>query len=233
MGNDESRHGLAIRLVAAAIGASAGLAGPDGAMTGAGLTPLLEDALGRIYDSLDSRRREHAAQTLTDAADEVSADTSEQFVKFIEAALSDAEHQELLARALTIAQDTAMRDKRRALGRALASAVSETGTKVDDELVFIRVLADLDEAHIRVLRIMTTVPDHLSARGLDVRQWYPWSIAQADPGLADPVWALLRVLEYHALVWSSGEAITPYGMQPEYTITPYGEWFLARLADPG
>lgn len=85
---------------------------------------------------------------------------------FVEAAVSDEEHQELLARALTIAQDTAMRDKRRALGRALASAASDTGTKVDEELLFIRVLADLDEPHIRVLRLMSTP---LSVSGLHGR----------------------------------------------------------------
>jgi hypothetical protein len=33
------------------------------------------------------------------------------------------------------------RDKRRAFGRALASAVAETGTMVDDELAFMRTLA--------------------------------------------------------------------------------------------
>jgi hypothetical protein len=50
----------------------------------------------------------------------------------------------LLARTLTIAQDSAMRDKRRALGRALANALDDTGTKVDSEIAFVRVLADLD-----------------------------------------------------------------------------------------
>jgi len=78
----------------------------------------------------------------------------EEFKAFVEAAVSDEEHQELLARALTIAQDTAMRDKRRVLGRALAAAASDTGTKVDEELLFIRVVADLDEPHIRLLRLM-------------------------------------------------------------------------------
>jgi hypothetical protein len=231
LSNDESRHELALRMAAAAIGASASLLSLDAAIAGTTLTPFLEDMLGHIYYSLASRRREHAAQTLTDAADEIGAETPEQFVKFIETALSDAEHQELLARALTIAQDTAMRDKRRALGRALAAAVSDTGTKVDDELVFIRVLADLDEAHIRALRIMTVVPTHLSTMGLEARQWYPWSIAQADPGLADTAWTLLRLLEHHALIWSSGEQLVPGGREPEYTITPYGEWFLTRLVE--
>ena len=167
-----------------------------------------------------------------DAADAFGVKTPEEFVEFVEAAVSDSEHQELLARALIIAQDSAMRDKRRALGRALASAASDTGTKVDDELLFIRTLADLDEAHVRLLRLMSTVPDHLAGYG-NVRQWYPWSIGQADPGLADSAWALLRVLQQHDLVWSSGEYHTPAGgMQPEYEITPYGEWFLTRLAEP-
>jgi hypothetical protein len=168
------------------------------------------------------------------------AHTGEEVTKFIEGAVSDERRHELLARALIIAQDTAMRDKRRALGRALANGVADQGTMVDQELLFIRVLADLDEPHIRVLRIMNTTPPHLDAmrremqavgRG-DIRQWYPWSIAKADPGLSDSVWALLRVLEKNNLAWSSGEQLTPTDMEPEYSITPYGEWFLERLSDP-
>jgi hypothetical protein len=192
----------------------------------------LDDALGHIFDRIDSQRRENAAETLTDAADELGAETPEQFMKFIEDAVSNPEHRELLARALTIAQDTAMRDKRRALGRALASAVAETGTLVDDELAFIRTLAHLDPADIRVLRLTDTVPEHPRARGYEVKQWYPWSIAQADSGLAGSAWTSLRILEHHGLVWSSGDQLTPYGHQPEYEITGLGEYFLARLADP-
>ena len=223
---------MAIRVTAAALGATAGLAGPDAAMAGTALTPMIEDALGHIFDRIDSHRRENAAETLTDAADEFGATTPEQFVRFVEDAVSSPEHQELLARALTIAQDTAMRAKRRALGRALASAVAETGTTVDEELGFIRTLADLDPADIRVLRLADTVPEHLRARGYEAKQWYPWSIAQADPGLANSAWTSFRVLEQHGLVWSSGDGLTPYGHQPEYSITGLGEYFLARLVEP-
>ena len=193
MAADETRKTLAIRITAATLGASAGLASPEFAVAGAGLTPILDDALGHIFDWVDSHRRENAAETLTDAAEEFGAETPEQFIKFIEDAVSDPEHQELLARALTIAQDTAMRDKRRALGRALASAVAETGTTVDDELAFIRTIADLDPADIRALRLTNTVPEHLLAKGYDAKQWYPWSIGQADPGLAGSAWTSFRV----------------------------------------
>ncbi len=53
-----------------------------------------------------------------------------------------------------------MRDKRRVLGRALANALDDTGTRVDDEIAFVRMLADLDPVHIRVLKLL----DHLAAK---------------------------------------------------------------------
>ena len=91
MAADETRKTLAIRITAATLGASAGLASPEFAVAGAGLTPILDDALGHIFEWVDSHRRENAAETLTDAADEFGAETPEQFIKFIEDAVSDPE----------------------------------------------------------------------------------------------------------------------------------------------
>lgn len=192
-----------------------------------------------ISAAIGARRLEHAAETLSDAADEAGARTAEEFVEFLRAAVTDPEHQELLARALTIAQDTAMRDKRRALGRALASA-ADTGTKVDDELLFIRVLADLDPPHIRCLRIMAAGPPHLDAINRQrlatgeppVRQWHPSDIAHQDPGLKNSVWALLPVLASHQLIYGGDMVLTRAGREPEYVISSYGEFVLARLAEP-
>jgi hypothetical protein len=229
------RHELAIEVVVAVAAGAAGLRSPGAAAVATGLSPLAVAGLGRITEAVRARRLEHAAETVMDGAEAFGAETLEQFMDFIEAAVSDEEHQELLARALTIAQDTAMRDKRRALGRALASAASETGTRVDEELLFIRVLADLDEPHIRLLRLMSTSPRHLVSMGLpDVRQWYPWSIAEADPGLTDSTYALLLVLERHGLAFGTREAYhTPTGsMENQYEISGYGDWFLTRLAEP-
>ena len=53
-----------------------------------------------------------------------------------------------------IAQDTALRDKRRALGRALAAGIEGDDAKIDDELLFIRAIADIDTPHIRLLALM-------------------------------------------------------------------------------
>jgi hypothetical protein len=214
---------------------AAGLIGPEAAVLATGLAPLAEAGLGWFSTTIRTRRQEHAADTVMHGADEYGAETMEQFVAFMKALVSDEEHQELLARTLTLAQDTAMRDKRRALGRALASAASDTGTRVDEELLYIRVLDDLDEPHIRLLRLLSATPPHLTAIGLgDVRQWFPWSIAQADPGLAETVWALLGPLQRHGLIWMTTEQYhVPGGsMENQCEISPYGEWFLTRLAEP-
>ena len=163
--------------------------------------------------------------------------------RFAEAAASDEAYQELLARTLTIAQDTAMRDKRRALGRALANALDETGTSVDDEVAFVRMLADLNPVHIRVLKIMSRRPIHLDRVAVQMnaaddpkaaRQWYEWSIVAADPGLEASVHGALRVLKLHGLIWDRGEQLVPppHGMQHEYEISPYGDYLIDRLAAP-
>jgi hypothetical protein len=226
VGEDHPSRSELARQVVVGVAAvlAAGYAGPIAGTAAAGAGPVVLAGMDYISATIGSRRREHATETLTDAADEYGAQTSGEFVEFIKAAVSDEEHQELLARALTIAQDTTMRDKRRALGRALASAVSDTGTKVDDELLFIRVVADLDEPHIRLLRLMNTTPH---------TQWPPWKVLEEDPGLTTP-WTLMSVLARHQLISGGHEVLPPRTeIRPDYTITEYGEWFLTRLAEPG
>jgi hypothetical protein len=114
---DKSRRELAMRSVAAVIAGGASLVGPEAGAAATALTPVLETGLSRIQETLFRRRRSHAAETLLDAADAADATTDDQFAEFIEEAVSDSRRQELLARALIIAQDTALRDKRRALVR--------------------------------------------------------------------------------------------------------------------
>lgn len=217
----------------------AGYAGPGAGAVAVGAAPVVLVGLDYISGTIRSRRLDHATETLTDAAKEFGAETAEAFVEFVKAAVSDEGRQELLARALLIAQDTAMRDKRRALGRVVAQAASDTGTKVDKELLYLRVIADLDEPHIRLLRLMTTESPHqdavnrqMEAIGRDpIRQWHPSSLSQADPGIADVVWPLLPVLERHGLISGGYDVLTQAGHEPEYTITSYGEWFLTMLAE--
>jgi hypothetical protein len=240
---EERGHPLVIKVVAGAVSAAAGFAGPEAAVAGAGLAPVLEEVLAQVLGRLTTKRAERVAETLTDAAEELGGDTAEQLRRLADAAASDETYQELFARTLTIAQDSAMRDKRRALSRALANALDDVGTKVDEEIAFVRMLADLDPVHIRVLKIMSRRPEHLDRVALQmnaaddpkaVRQWYPWSIVQADPGLEGAVHGALRVLEQHGLIWDHGEQLVPHPdkMQHEYQISGYGDYLIERLAEP-
>ena len=130
--------------------------------------------------------------------------------------------------------------KRLGRGMELASAAAGTGTKVDDELLFIRVPADLDPPHIRYLRIMAAGLPHLDAINRQrlatgeppVRQWHPSDIAHQDPGLKNSVWAPLPVLAGHRLIYGGDMVLTRAGRKPEYVISSYGEFVLARLAEP-
>jgi hypothetical protein len=235
MNGSDGRRDLAVRSVVAIMTGGAGLAGPEAGAAATALTPLMEAGLSRIFETLSNRRRLYAAETLLDGADAFGAITDEEFLGFVEQAIADPVRQELLARTLIIAQDAARRDKRRALGRALAAGVEGDGARVDQELLFIRVLDDLDESHTRLLALMNSTPPHLASTGYaDARVWMPWSICRADPGLGESVYALLLALQRHGLIWSSGESyhVPGGGMEEEYRITPYGEWFLQRIAGP-
>jgi predicted lactoylglutathione lyase len=231
---DDSRRELAVRTVVAIGAGTAGAVDPVLGAAATALSPALETALSKVADVLGRSRAQQAADTLLDAAAAAGAQTDEEFLEFIEQAVSDKRKQELLARALIIAQDTASRDKRRALGRAIASGTANDGALVDQEQLFVRVLDDLDVPHIRLLQLMTTVPAHYAQQGQDHRAWMPWSITDADAGLRDVVYALLGTLERHGLIWAQpGEYHTPTGiMEPEYHISSYGEWFAERLAQP-
>ena len=231
---DASRRDLAVRTVVAIGAGTAGAVDPVLGAAATALSPALEVAMSKIADALGRSRAEHAADSLLDAEAAAGAHTDEEFLEFIEQAISDERKQELLARALLIAQDTASRDKRRALGRAIAAGTADDGALADQEHLFVRVLDDLDVADVRLLRLMATVPAHYAQRGEDHRAWMPWSITRADPGLRDVVYALLNTLERHGLIWAQpGEYHTPDGsMEREYHISGYGEWFVERLAEP-
>jgi hypothetical protein len=106
--------------------------------------------LSRVVGTLSQRRVRHAGQNLEDGAEAVG----EPVEQFVQRAVSDERGAELLARTLTVAQDTALRDKVRALGRALAAGIAGGDVKIDDELLFIRAVADIDTPHIRLLARM-------------------------------------------------------------------------------
>lgn len=177
-------------------------------------------------------RTQHAAETLEDAAQAVG----EPVEQLVQQAVSDERREELLARTLTIAQDTALRDKRRALGRALAAGIAGDDAEIDDELLFIRAVADIDTPHIRLLSLIASEtipppPDNIVPR----RGWSAYTVAERDPGLGEAIPALLSTLESHALIHAEDRLATLGGMMtpPVYNVTSAGRTLLERLAAEG
>jgi hypothetical protein len=192
--------------------------------------PIATAIMTAAVQRLGKRRTEHAADTLIDAADAAGLPLAE----FMDRAVSNDRRHELFARSLGIAQDTALRDKRRALGRALAVGAMGDDARIDEELLFMRAVDDLDEMHIRLLGRARLLSDSQVYAGL--AGWTPSIIVQADPGLAPGIGALLGALELHGLIEQPPVrgALPPRGPSNEqmfYLITDAGRAFLSRLAD--
>jgi hypothetical protein len=82
----------------------------------------METVLSHVAGRIRQRWNRNAAGTLADAAEASGEPVEDLLLR----AVSDDRRHELLARALGIAQDAALRDKRRALGRALAAGIAAT-----------------------------------------------------------------------------------------------------------
>ena len=233
-----SRAELARQVVVGlAAGAVASYSGHVAGTIASGAAPVVLVGMDYISATIGARRLEHATETLADAADESGAKAPEEFIEFVKAAVRDERHQELLARALTVAQDTAMRDKRRALGRALAAGIAGDDAKIDTELLFIRAVADLDTLHIRLLALMASeclAPD--SPSGADPPGgWSQDAVAVRDPGLGDAIPALLTTLLSHGLARAEDRLATwdTIGSPQTYTVTAVGRTLLERLTAEG
>jgi hypothetical protein len=226
--SNESEHGetgrdLTIQTFVGAVVGTASLAGPEVAIAVSTAAPSMAYGLNRLVQAFSRRRTAHAEETLTDAA----AAATLPIEQFIDEALADEQRAELLVRALTAAQDVALREKRRALGRALAAGVCGT-SPIDDEFLFMRALADLDEPHIAVLQIIgSDAPAH---RPLP-RGWLNNEILERVPGLANALRAILTTLELHTLIARNQLAGEAGGLTDVYRIAPPGRTMLVRLSE--
>lgn len=231
MADEEASHELAIRTGVAVLTAGIGLLGSDAGAVATVLTPALETVLSGVLSSLSQHRSRHVAQTLEDAA-EAAGEPVEQLV---EKAVADEQREELLARTLAIAQDTALRDKRRALGRALAAGIAGDDAKIDEELLFVRAVADIDTPQIRLLARMASehIPPGKESGNVFHGGWSLAAIAARDPGLGEAVPALLSTLESHGLV-RAVQSSTPWqGAIRAYDVTAAGRTLLERLSAEG
>jgi hypothetical protein len=103
---DNAGRDLTVKTAAAALTGLAGLLAPDAEMAATALQPAAEAVLGIAADQIDQRRMRNRAEMLADAS-EAAHESPENVL--LQAVSDDARH-ELLIRALSIAQDTALRD---------------------------------------------------------------------------------------------------------------------------
>lgn len=224
-------HDLAVRTSAAALTGLAGLLGPDAAAAATALSPALEAVLSHVAGRIKQRWNRNTAETLADAAEASGEPVEDLLLK----AVADDRRHELLARALGIAQDAALRDKRRALGRALAAGIAGDDARIDDELLFIRAVADIDAPHIRLLALISDdqpFPGRLSGSVFH-GGWSLGTIAARDRGFGEALPALIGTLESHGLIQALRSS-TPYqSSTAAYSITAAGSQLLQRLAEDG
>lgn len=151
MGTEEGGRELAIRTTVTVLTGAASLLGPDVAAAATALAPVMEAALTKAAPVIGQRRFVHAAETVAGAAQASGSSVED----LLEKAVSDDRRHELLSRVLGIAQDAALRDKWRALGRALAAGIAGDDARIDGELLFVRAVADVDVPHIKLLKILS------------------------------------------------------------------------------
>ena len=166
----------------------------------------MEAAGALVIRSLGQRRTRNAAEALEHAADAAGEPVGE----FAAKAVAHDRSQELLAPYAVTAQDTALREKRLALGRALAAGVRGDDAKIDEELLFIRAIADMDTPHIRLLFRMASeqIPPGGQSGSVFHGGWSLDTLMARDPGLGEAIPALLWTLESHGLVRTVNRSAT-------------------------
>jgi hypothetical protein len=217
---DDGEGELYIRTAVAVLVGGASLLGPDAGAAATSLAPAMEAAVGQ-------RRVRHAAEAVAYAAEASGMPADE----LLEQAVSDDQRHELLARTLGAAQDAALRDKRRALGRALAAGIEGDDARIDDELLFIRAVADVDVPHIKLLEILSEdqpLPGQL--RGSPFHGgWSLATVAARHPEFGGALPSLVWTLESHGLIQTVRSGTLTSAVA--YTITSAGRKLLSRLAD--
>lgn len=226
MEDPENSREMLQRTAVAIVGGAIIAAAPDMAPVVVAVTPLAEAVTGAI-GRMRRSREEKAADTLALAVD-ASGDSPTEFIAKV---TGDDRRIELTTRTLLIGMDAALQDKRRALGRALVAGIAGDDARIDDELLFIRAVADIDTPHIKLLARLAAEP--ASHDGWQLGYWDGSTIQAQIPELGDSWRSLLATLELHGLV-QTVESSTPWqGSRVAYRITIRGQQMLDRLSGEG
>jgi hypothetical protein len=139
----------------------------------------------------------------------------------------------LAAEAVEASMRTSVPAKIAAFGRLLANAATD-GAVVEQNRVLVKVLAGLEEPHIRLLGVLGEVAPATTVQGIDAhaKGWRMGQVVERDPGLAVVIEPLLVALQSSGLVRDEGSAMSWQGAQYEdhqWVLTDFGTDCLALL----
>jgi hypothetical protein len=223
-------------LTGAGIGLAAG--GPVGALLGASAVALVAEALEATRSYFVERHEARVATVIALAAKE-AGETAEDLIRKLQ---SSPDKEDLFLRTLRAAQDAALTEKLVALAHSLkTTATTDDLPIVATETAFVRGLADVDRAHLAILRAFTQSTNELGlGNGEPDFDRVPESLNSqafrfAFPKYADILDPLLSVLNRHGLIQpvqfmpivAVGEGQT----RPltSWSITPFGRSFIERI----
>lgn len=138
---------------AAALMGSA-IAGPAGAVAAAALEPLLKNLIIQAWQEIGLLRQRSVGVMVQEAADHLEISPQE----LVEKAWESTEKTQLFADAMYQAAQTFNSKKIRALARAVANGLRDDEARPDEEMLIVNALSDVEEAHIKVLQLLSGHP---------------------------------------------------------------------------
>jgi hypothetical protein len=216
---------------AAVVAALTAVTGPQaatvmGALAGA-VTTEMSTVAARIFD--DHRRR--ATSTVEAAAEFADQPADELVIHLLSTELS----RELLHRAVQAAAHATSEAKIKALAQALADgAIATDRAVVDESLVVIDAVGQLEALHLRLLEILTRLPDDPAVEHYSQRPW-PWRIEQVvdtDPHLSNAFEAVRARVTALGMVSRYPAGVIDYA-DDRIHLTTFGGMCMKHLLEAG
>lgn len=146
--DDTERASLGLQAVSATVAAMIALQDPGAGVWAAGAVPILDEMQSRWFQ----RQQQKLGRTVEVGMDRSGLSTDE----FLKTLTKDDLRLALLSEALSAASRTAVEDKIRAFGMALANgALTEDDARVDEERIWVQMLSEIEAPHLRVLSVLS------------------------------------------------------------------------------
>lgn len=146
--DDTERASLGLRGVTAITAAMIASQDPSAGMFAAGVVPILDEMQSRWF----LRERQKLGRVIEVGMDRTGLSPDD----FLKGLTKDDLRLALLAEALSAASRTAVDEKIRAFGVALANgALTDDDARLDEERVWVQILAEVEAPHLRVLHVLS------------------------------------------------------------------------------